>query len=220
MLLTEPQVGFVSLLKKNKAFRRIWLAQIVSELGDWFNLVALLLLLKKYTPHAQEAHAAALLLIVEAIPAILWSPLAGIVADRFNRKQLMIAADLSRAVIVLGFLLVRDSNTIWLLYVLSAAHFSISAFFEPARSAIIPQIASSAELEVANGLSGATWSVMLAVGAALGGFLTFILPLPIAFIIDSFSRKKWLKYCSLMQKYRLQSYCLAARSIIAVVDLP
>lgn len=112
------------------------------------------------------------------------APLAGICADRYNRKYLLIITDLVRVVIVFGFLFVRDESDIWLLYTLTTLLFAVSGFFSPARSAILPDVTSPRELGTANALGAATWSVMLALGAAIGGLTTGLFGSQTAFFID------------------------------------
>jgi MFS family permease len=118
-----------------------------------------------------------------AAPFVI-APIAGICADRYNRKHLLIITDFARAFVVLGFLFVRDASDIWLLYTLTTLLFGISGFFSPARSAILPDVTSPQELGTANTLGAATWSVMLAVGAAIGGLTTGLFGSQTAFVID------------------------------------
>ena len=89
-----------------------------------------------------------------------------------------------RVFIVFGFLLVRDESDIWLLYTLTTLLFAVSGFFSPARSAILPDVTSPRELGTANALGAATWSVMLALGAAIGGITTGLFGSQTAFFID------------------------------------
>jgi MFS family permease len=180
----EPvrRVGYVELVRRNANFRRVWLAQIVSEMGDWLNFVALLQLIKEYAPGAQSAGA---LIIMQLLPFFLLSPAAGVVADRFNRRHVMIAADLARCVVVLGFFLVDRPERIWLLYALAGLQFSITAFFEPARQALIPTLVKDEELVAANALTGVTWSLVFAVGGLLGGVIAGLFSGSAAFICDA-----------------------------------
>src|SRR6185503_3613890 len=164
MVESKAQVGYWQLLRRNRSVRRLWFAQIVSELGDWLNFVAQLQIINMFSSSAQ---AAGLLIILQLMPLMVFSPISGIVADRFDRRIVLIAADLLRAVIVLGFLTIDRPEELWLLYVLAALQFSVTAFFEPARNALLPMIADGEELITANALTGVTWSVMLAVGGAL-----------------------------------------------------
>jgi MFS family permease len=106
-------------------------------------------------------------------------------ADRFNRKHLLIATDFVRAAAVLGFLLVRDAGDVWLLFVLTAVQVAMGGLFFPARNAMLPNIVSGRELGTANALSATTWSVMLSLGAALGGAVTGLWGVETAFVIDA-----------------------------------
>jgi len=97
----------------------------------------------------------------------------------------MIVSDLLRCVVVLGFLLVEDRDALWLVYALVIVEISLSGFFEPARNAIIPSLVPKKDLVIANALSGSTWSVMLAFGAALGGVIVYLFGIKVAFILDA-----------------------------------
>ncbi|HEY6328406.1 MAG TPA: MFS transporter, partial [Blastocatellia bacterium] len=110
-----------------------------------------------------------------------------VAADRFDRKTIMILSDLTRGFVVLGYLFISKPGQIWIIYLLTAVEVIISTFFESAKSASIPNIVTEDELVSANALSGASWSVTLAVGAALGGVVTDLLGQQAAFVIDSIS---------------------------------
>jgi MFS family permease len=126
-------------------------------------------------------------LIIKLLPSFFAGPLAGVVADRFNRKTIMIVADIVRAFLVLGFLFVQRPDQVWMVYVLAGLEIVVSSFFEPAKSAAIPSIVSREELVPANALSSASWSITLALGAALGGLVTDAFGRNTAFVIDSLS---------------------------------
>jgi MFS family permease len=177
-------VGYVELLRGNHDFRRLFIGGLVSQTGDWFNSVALLTLLLSLTGSGE---AVGYILIIKLLPSFFVGPLAGVVADRFNRKTIMIVADVLRGIIVLGFLVVQRPDQVWLVYAIAAVEIAISTFFDPARSAAIPGIVSRAELISANALSSASWSVTLALGAALGGLVTDAFGRNTAFVIDSIS---------------------------------
>jgi len=115
----------------------------------------------------------------------LISPIAGVAADRYNRKHILILTDILRAIIVLGFLWVREPQHVWLLYTLTATQLALSGFFFPTRTAILPDVVSGPELGAANALSSTTWSVMLGLGAALGGIVSGTWGIYPAFAIDS-----------------------------------
>lgn len=177
-------IGYLELLRQNANFRWLWGGQIVSLLGDWFNLIASAILIAELT---DSGLALGILFTIRMLAPFAVAPIAGIFADRYNRKHLLIITDLVRAVVVLGFLFVRDANDIWLLYVLTTLLFGVSGFFSPARSAILPDVTSPQELGTANTLGAATWSVMLAVGAAIGGLTTGLFGSQTAFVIDGFT---------------------------------
>jgi MFS family permease len=160
--------SYGQLVRHNADFRYLWFGQIISLLGDWFNLIASASLIATLT---RSGLAVGGLFVVRMLAPFLVSPIAGVAADRYNRKYLLIGADLSRALVVFGFLLVRRPEHVWLLYTLTAIQLGLSGFFFPARNAILPDIVSPRELGAANALSSSTWSVMLALGAALGGLV-------------------------------------------------
>ncbi len=175
-------VSFSQLLRSNRNFRRIWIGEVASWLGDWFNAIAIYTLVQKLSG---SPFALGLVFLTKLLPFAVASPLAGLLVDRFDRRRLMIFADVVRAVLVLGFLLVRDAGDLYLLYLLTTLQVLLTAVFIPARSASIPNITSGAELLTANALSAATWSTLLAMGAALGGFATEWLGVEAVFYIDS-----------------------------------
>ena len=177
-------VGYIDVLRNNRDFRRLFMGGLVSQTGDWFNSVALFTLLLSLTGSGE---AVGYILIIKLLPSFFVGPLAGVVADRFNRKTVMIVSDIVRGLLVLGFLLVQRPEQVWIVYVLAAIEVAVSSFFDPAKSASIPNIVSREELIPANALSAASWSVTLALGAALGGVVTDAFGRNTAFVIDSIS---------------------------------
>ena len=158
--------SYARLLSGNRNFRRLWSAQVVSELGDWFYTLAIYNLLLQLTGRAGSV---ALALVLQLLPQMLIGPTAGVVNDRLRRRQVMIASDIGRALIVLCMLLIRSREMAWLVYPLLMAESLLGAFFEPARNSVIPNIVEREDVVVANTLSSSTWSVNLMVGATLGG---------------------------------------------------
>ncbi len=178
----SDSITFLALLKGNPNFRKVWIGEAASWLGDWFGAIAMYTLVRDLTG---SPFALGLVFITKILPFAVASPLAGLLVDRFNRRRLMIATDLGRAVLVLGFLLVDRAEDLPLLYTFTTLQVSLTAIFIPARSASIPNITRPKELLTANALSAATWSTLLAVGAALGGFVTEWLGISAVFVIDS-----------------------------------
>jgi MFS family permease len=173
-----------SVLRTNRNFRLLFIGQAISQLGDWFNSVAVFALLLDLTG---SATAVAWMMIVQFLPIAIVGPLAGVVVDRVDRKRLMISADLFRGVMILGLLLVRRREEVWIAYLVTAVCVSAQAFFEPARTATIPNVTSADELMPANALSSATWSAMLAAGASVGGLVTALSGRNVAFILNAAS---------------------------------
>ena len=174
--------GYGELLRTSRAFRLLWFAQIASLFGDWFNVIASSTLLAQLTGAGAALGA---LFAVRMLGSFFASPLAGVLADRYNRKRILIVTDLLRAVVVLGLLLVREPHHVWLLFLLTGVQVGISGVFFPVRVAILPEIASRRLLGPANALSSATWSTMLAVGAAAGGVFAGVFGIAAAFILDA-----------------------------------
>jgi MFS family permease len=166
----------------NHQFRRFWLAGVISQLGNWFNYIAIFVLLTKLTG---TGGAVSWFLIAKFIPTTFLGPAAGVIADRYSRKTIMIISDLLRVFIVLGFLFVNRPEHVWMVYILALVQESIWTFYDPARKASVPNLCNAEELLLANALSGATWSIMLAFGAALGGFVTYLFGWQTAIIIDA-----------------------------------
>jgi MFS family permease len=175
---------YLSLLRRNRNYRLLYIGQTISQLGDWFNTVAVYALLLDLTG---SATAVAWMLIVQMLPIAFVGPLAGVVVDRLNRRRIMMAADLVRGCLILGLLAVRRADQIWIAYVVTALTVSAQAFFEPARTATIPNITAPEELLPANALSSATWSAMLALGASIGGLVTAAFGRNVAFTVNAAS---------------------------------
>ena len=180
--VASVQNEYLALVRTNRNYRLLWSGAIASFLGDWFNTIALYVIVQRLTGSPLALGA---VFITKMLPFAIASPLAGLLVDRFNRRRLMIATDLLRAVTVIGFLAVDRAAELPLLYALISLQVIFSAVFITARLASIPNITSAEELPVANALSAATWSVILAIGAALGGLATDVLGTDAVFLLDS-----------------------------------
>ena len=173
---------YLSLLRHNRDYRYLWLGNVVSQLGDWFNLIAAAELI---TRMSDSGVAISYLFLARFLPLFFFSPFAGVLADRFNRRTLMVVSDVLRAVVVLGFLLVGETGQVWLFYALTIAQFALSSLFTPARSAVVAMVVDRRELVTANALDSFTWSTMLALGAFLGGVVAAVFGAETAFFLDS-----------------------------------
>ena len=177
-------VGYLEVLRRNPAFHNLWLGNVVSLTGDWFTTIALFAMLLEFTGRGEAVGYA---LISRFLPTFLFGPLAGVCADRFPRRTILLGCDLARAAIVPGFLLIRGPGDVWLAYLLSFLQLSASAFFDPAEQAATGSAVTREEIVTANTLQGITWSAMLAMGAALGGLVTGLLGRDAAFLLDAVS---------------------------------
>jgi MFS family permease len=176
--------AYARLVRENRNFRRLWLAQIISEVGDWFYSLAVYSLILDLTGSAQLV---ALAVVVQVLPQTFASPTAGVVNDRMSRKRVMIVADLARVAIVLGMMLVRAREMVWLIYPLLFLETIGWAFFEPGRSAAIPGIVRPDEVILANTLASSTWSFSLAIGSSLGGVVAALLGRDAVFLLNALS---------------------------------
>ena len=175
---------FVELIKEYPSFRRLWIAQAISNFGDWFGLLALYALVQRYS---DSEFLLGLVIIVKMLSLALFSPIAGYLTDRFNRRILMIICDGGRALSLLLMLLVQQESLLWLAYALTGFQMMLSAIFEPAKTASIPNVAPPERLVDANIISTATWSIIFTSGMAIGGFATEWIGVEGVFILDAFT---------------------------------
>lgn len=173
--------SYLIFFRQNRQYRRLWLAGVISQFGNWFNYIAIFVLLEELTGSGQ---AVSWFLIAKFLPTTIFGPAAGIIADRYNRKKIMISCDLLRIIIVLSFLFIKEAEHVWLVYLLAICQETLWSFADPARRASVPNICRPEELNLANAMGGATWSIMLAVGAAMGGLVTHLFNWQTAIIVD------------------------------------
>lgn len=177
--------GYRVLLARNANMRNIWFGQVISQLGDWFNTVALLGLLVDLT-HIPAS--ASLTIVTQILPSALAGLfISGVAADHFDRKKIMIAADLARAAIAVMYLFVRSPEQVWMAYAATIGLSLGSSFFQPAFSAALPNLVSKEELPIANALGQSTFASMLFVGAMVGGVVTQLFGRDTAFILNALS---------------------------------
>ena len=175
-------VGYVELLRKNRNYRLLWLSEVISFLGDWFNTIALYAVVEQLSDSAEAITA---VFVAKMLPMFLMTPVAGPLIDRFDRRKLLIASDVARAAGALGLIGAYWLGSLWLLLLVLIVMVACSGVFIPARSAVFPQLIEPLELGAANALSAATWSSMLALGAALGGAVTALVGIEVALVIDA-----------------------------------
>lgn len=172
---------YISLVRNNHDFRRVWLSQVISNLGDWFGVLAIYALIIEYSG---SEFLLGLIIVIKMMSFGLFSPFAGFIADRFDRRTLMIICDFGRGFAVLGFLLVRSPEMLWLIYVFTAIQMMFAAVFEPAKQSSIPNITSGDELVRANILSNLSWSIIFTTGMGLGGLATAFFGTDVVFAVN------------------------------------
>lgn len=178
-------LSYAELLKNNKNFRNLFWGQVVSELGNWFNYIAGLGLVRVISGASSEA--AGFLLLCRTLPWALLMPFAGTVADLFSRRQIMLITDIIRAFVALIFLLIDSPDELWIAYLGSATLSATAAFFDGAKSAAVPNLAGKEGLLSAVALMFSSRFLFMAVGAALGGIVSSSLGYEAAFFVNSLS---------------------------------
>lgn len=176
--------GYRDLLRSSPNFQRLWIAQLISESGDWLYSVAIYSLLLDLTGRAEAVAWAA---ILQILPLMLLGPTAGAVNDRLSRRKVMLASDLARAGLVLCMLGIERADQVWLLYILLALEIGMAAFFEAGRNAILPRLTARENLPAANALGSSTWSLTVTLGAALGGVAVAYFGRATVFVANSLS---------------------------------
>lgn len=176
--------SFARLLRQNRNYRNLWLGQVVSEIGDHFNSIAVLSMALHMTGSGATVGGA---MLARVAPALLAAPLAGVVLDRLDRRRVMIFSDLLRAAIAAAHLILLLYPKTWALYLLSALLTFASPFFNSGRAAILPRLVSREDLHSANALTQTTGWLTVAAGTMLGGFSTSWLGYRGAFLINAAS---------------------------------
>src|SRR5215813_4843900 len=176
---------YMQLLRTNRSFRRLWIGQVISELGNWFNFIAALGLVRVVSNKAPEV--TTILLLTRLVPFTMFAPLAGAFVDRWSRRTVMIATDLARVAVALGFLLVKRPEDLWIAYVCTAMLSFFGSFFEAAKNAAVPNITGDRDLLAGNALMFSSRFLLMSFGAALGGWTSSYFGYKAAFIVNSVS---------------------------------
>ncbi len=173
------------LIGGNRNFRNLLIGQFISELGNWFNFIAGLGLVRLVSDASPTA--AGLFFVARLIPFAITSPIAGTFVDRFSRRQVMIWTDLFRVAIALSFLLVRDPGDLWIAYLATVMLHFFGAFFDGAKNAAAPNLAGKDGLLAATALLFSTRFLLMAIGSALGGWAAYAFGYEVAFVINAAS---------------------------------
>lgn len=174
----------LDLLRRNPDYRRTFLSSLITSGGDWFALIPLLFLLHDLT---DGGLAGGLVLAADTAVFALLSPYAGTLADRLDRRRIIVVSDSVSVALALLLLLVDSRATVWIAVLAIGGIAAAKAFAGPAESAAIPNLVAAADLPLANVMNGVAWGSMLAVGAALGGLSAAAFGTSACFVIDSAS---------------------------------
>ena len=175
----------MQLLRANRSFRRLWIGQVISELGNWFNFIAALGLVRAVSHAAPEV--TTIMIVARLIPFTLFAPLAGAVVDRWSRRTIMIASDLVRVLVALAMLFVHTPDDLWIAYTCTVLLSLFGAFFEAAKNAAVPNITGDRDLLVGNALMFSIRFLLMAIGAALGGWTAATVGYEAAFVVNALS---------------------------------
>lgn len=173
------------LIRGNRNFRNLLAGQFISELGNWFNFIAGLGLVRVVSDASPTA--AGLFFVSRLIPFALASPIAGTFVDRFSRRQVMIATDLARVGVALAFLLVDSPENLWIAYLATILLHTFGAFFDGAKNAAAPNLTGKEGLLAGTALLFSTRFLLMAIGSALGGWAAAVFGYKVAFIINAVS---------------------------------
>ncbi len=174
-------IGYWQLLRSNGNYRSLWLASVISMLGEWFNTIALFFLILEYTG---SEFLLGFLFTVRMISFAIFQPFIGLLADRYNRK-IMMMTNIVQVFLALGFILVDSASDMWWMISLSGLMMLLHGAYMTAERAAIPNVVSPEHLTTANALDAASWSTALCIGALLGGIVVSHWGTDAAFIIDS-----------------------------------
>ncbi|MCB1043390.1 MAG: MFS transporter [Acidobacteria bacterium] len=187
LLAKKSDHSYWALLRDHSQYRRLYIARTVSLLGDWFNLLALLTLLRLTTDNTGSVVGG--LFIMKLLPTFLLGPIAGVVADRYSRVKVMMWSDLARFFLTALYFTVPllSGGHLIAIYLLTGLHAGASAFFEPARTATLPNLLPTHMIVRANALGAMTWSGIYALGAAIGGVVNEFAGWQMTLMIDASS---------------------------------
>ena len=173
---------YLDLLRRERDFRRVYVAQLIALGGDWFAIIPLLILLPQLTGTGVYG---ALVLATDTLLFALIAPYAGTVVDRLDRRRVIVVANTVAGLAALLLVAVRTEATAWVALVAIGLVASAKAFSQPAGTAALPNLVDAEDLAAASVVSGASWGTLLAVGAALGGLVAATLGTTVCFVIDA-----------------------------------
>src|SRR5687767_11005028 len=183
--LTVESLTYRQLIQGNRNFRNLLAGQFISELGNWFNFIAGLGLVRLVSDASPTA--AGIFFVCRLVPFAIASPIAGTFVDRFSRRQVMIITDLARVGVAMMFLLVTSADDLWVAYVATVLLHTFGAFFDGAKNAAAPNLTGQEGLLAGTALLFSTRFLLMAIGSALGGWAAAVFGYQAAFLINAAS---------------------------------
>ncbi len=171
-----------NVLRNRRDYRRLWVGGIVSHIGDWLAYIAVSVLALEL---GDGLLAVAMVFLAHTLPTAFLAPVAGNIADRFDRRQILVLTSCAQGLVTFAMVWAAATSALWTLQGMLVLRVSLAALFEPARSAAVPRLVARDEIETANVLSGATWSVVFALGVASGGLLSALFGPTLAIALDA-----------------------------------
>ena len=172
--------SILGLLRRNPDFSRLYLALLIAFAADWFATVALVDLVLETT---DSTAAASVILVLQMAPFLVATPIAGMLADRYDRRLMLAGANVARGIVCIGLLFAVDADSVWIAFAVVALLAFGAAFFEPTVSASLPNLVEPADLPTANALIGSAWGTMVAFGAAVGGVVAATVGREVTFLL-------------------------------------
>lgn len=187
----DSEASYFSLLRNNRPFRLYLTSYLITHAGEWFTYVASISMIERFLDIGGESLSStkiSILVVVRLFPNVLLSAVGGTLSDSRDRRISMIFLDVMGAVVALLYLAAYHLRSIVLVYVVAFLQQCVAALYEPCRSAIVPlMVSTEGDLKKATTLSVLAWSLMAAIGAALGGLFVAIMGIQLCFVVDSMS---------------------------------
>lgn len=163
-----PKANFLTVMR-NANFRNLWAGQLVSQVGDYFAFLAMLIIVSGFYEDTQTTTLAVSgMMLASSLPRLLFGMLAGVFVDRWDRRMTMLVSDLLRVGLSLALVPAVMSQNLWAMYALGFMLSTVGTLFLPAKGAIIPSLVPKDQLIAANSLSQTTQFLSFLLGPALG----------------------------------------------------
>lgn len=177
-------IAFKQILRQNRHFRRLWFSHLVSLLGDWLSYIAVAVI---SIEQGEGAIAIAMVMVAHSLPTVLIAPFAGRLADRFDRKKIIMLGYLVAAALTVVMFGAAKAGMLYAMQLVLLLRVAASSIAMTARSAAIPSLVERSDLQTAHALLGLSWSIMFTFGLALGGVAAEFLSPSGAILLDAFT---------------------------------